>query len=202
VSALLELQSTERIVAAVTTDPRFMLEFGFEKPVLGEEYEEPYPHFLAISKQGKAFRFCGWHYRSPGKRLGRLFGRLKTADEFVDVIQVYADDNVAVLTRNGKLLCCNTMSLPLLARPGVGVKIVHLSGADEVVEAWKSDEPRDVLLVSGTTRSIRSEMCFEGIRGGKGRHMFGPVKAVLRPPPQIPDFDLGLQRLNQLLPRN
>lgn len=199
VSVLLGLRPDERIVGGVSADPRFMLEFAGAKPNLGEEYEEPYPHFLAVSKKGKAFRFCGWDHKPPGKRTSRSFGKLAPGDEFVDVIQVYAENDVAVLTRDGKLMRCNSMEINLVKGPAAGIKIVTLSGSDEVVGAWNASESRDVHLVSGTIELVNPAACTARGRGSKGVTVVGPVHEFFRPPPQVPDFDLGLQKLIALL---
>src|SRR4029079_18127592 len=58
VQQLFKFKDGERLVAAVGTDPRVMPEFAMPKPELGEEYEDPYPHMLAVTKQGMALRFC------------------------------------------------------------------------------------------------------------------------------------------------
>ena len=60
VQQLFKFKDGERVVGATTTDPRFMEEFADEKPELGEEYEEPYPHFMAVSRGGMALRFTLW----------------------------------------------------------------------------------------------------------------------------------------------
>jgi DNA gyrase subunit A len=55
------------------TDPRFMLEFASEKPVLGEEYEEPHPLHGRDYRVWRCASRCG--HREPSTRTGRLFGK-------------------------------------------------------------------------------------------------------------------------------
>ena len=105
VQKLFKFKDGEQVIAACGTDARVMEEFAFDKPELGEDYEEPYPHFLAVSKQGMSLRFTLWPHREPSTSRGRLFGRLKTGDEFVSVFKVYGEDDVCVASRNGKVLC-------------------------------------------------------------------------------------------------
>jgi DNA gyrase subunit A len=190
----------ERVVGATGTDPRFMLEFGSEKPVLGEEYEEPYPHFLAVTKQGMALRFTLWPHREPSTRTGRLFGKLKDGDEFIDVFQVYADDKVCALTRKGKLLCCASMEINLLAGPGRGVTLIKVDDDDELIGAWKSSQTVEVKKSSGGTLKLGANDATVTGRGGKGRPIMkrGDVEALIYPIPPTPDFEAGAEELRKI----
>ncbi|MFO7567096.1 MAG: DNA topoisomerase IV subunit A [Enhygromyxa sp.] len=200
VQKLFKFKDGEKVVGAVTTDPRFMVEFANPKPELGEEYEEPYPHFLAVSKKGMSLRFTGWPHKEPSTRNGRLFGKLKDGDEFVEVFQVYADDDVVAVTKKGKLLRCNVMDVNLLAGPGRGVTLIKTDADDEVMGAWKADQTVELKKSSGGTLKITSSSYEATGRGGKGRPVMkrGTVDALLRPDPVTPDFEAGTERLIEL----
>ena len=201
VQKLFKFKDGEKVIAATTTDPRFMLEFAEPtKPELGEEYEEPYPHFLAVSKGGMALRFTLWPHRDPSTRNGRLFGKLKADDEFIDVFQVYAEDKICALTQKGKLLCCEVMDINLLAGPGRGVTLIKVEDKDELIASWKSSIPVEIQKSSGGTLKIASDKATITSRGGKGRPVMkrGTVKAVDLPLPPAPDFEAAAQRLAEL----
>ena len=95
VQKLFKFKDGERVIGAVGTDPRVMPEFAHERPELGEEYEDPYPHILAASKNGYALRFTLWPHREPSTSRGRLYARPAKDDEIVAAFKVYAEDNVA-----------------------------------------------------------------------------------------------------------
>jgi DNA gyrase subunit A len=201
VQKLFKFKDGEKVIGATTTDARFTPEFAEpSKPELGEEYEEPYPHFVAVSKQGMALRFTLWPHREPSTRNGRLFGKLKADDEFVDVFQVYAEDTLCALTRKGKLLCCEVMDVNLLAGPGRGVTLIKVEDKDELIVAWKGSQSIEVTKSSGGTLKLSASQATVTNRGGKGRPVMkrGEVKSVAYPIPPTPDFEAGAQRLIDL----
>ncbi|TPV95980.1 MAG: DNA topoisomerase IV subunit A [Myxococcales bacterium FL481] len=190
VQKLFKMKDGERIVAAATTDSRIMEEFAYDKPELGEEYEEPYPHFLAVTKRGLSLRFALWPHREPSTSRGRLFGKLREGDEFVAVFQVYAEDDVCVVTRSGKLLCCNSQEINMLTGPGKGVTLIKAEPSDEVVSAWPAQRDVELARTTGGKIKLRASDRKRTGRGGKGRPVFarGTVKAVEMPLPQPVDF--------------
>jgi DNA gyrase subunit A len=188
VQQLFRLKDGERIVGATGTDPRFMKEFAFEKPELGAEYEEPYPHFLAATKKGMALRFTLWPHREPSTSRGRLFGKPKSGDEFVACFHVYAEDDVCAVTRKQKLLCCNVMDVNLLAGPGKGVTLIKVDGDDEVVGVFKADTLVVLHRSTGGAYKLTGSDRQKTHRAGKGRALSsrGTVKRVEYPPPEAP----------------
>jgi DNA gyrase subunit A len=185
VQKLFKLRDGERIIGAAGTDPRVMEEFKYPKPELGAEYEEPYPHFLAATRQGMALRFTLWPHREPSTSRGRLFGRLKQGDEFVACFQVYAETEICAVTRAQRLLCCNVMDVNLLAGAGKGVTLIKVAGDDEVVGVFPADTP--VVLhrsTGGQYKLTASDRQVTG-RGGRGRPLSsrGIVKRVELPVP-------------------
>lgn len=201
VQKLFKFKDGEKVISVTTTDPRFMLEFAeAEKPELGEEFEDPYPHFLAVTRGGMALRFTLWPHREPSTRSGRLYGKTKAGDEFVEVFQVYGDDDVCALTQKGKLLCCNVMDVNLLAGPGRGVALIKTDDKDGVIAVWKTSVSAEIKKSSGGTIKVVKGKATVTKRGGKGRPLMkrGSVKAVSLPPPETPDFEAGAERLAAL----
>src|SRR5690606_3056491 len=137
----LSFKDGHRVVAATGTDPRVMPEFGERKPVLGEEYEEPYPHFLAVTRGGYSLRFTLWPHREPSTSRGRMFARLAEGDEVVAVFKVYVEDEVCAVTQQGRLLCCTAQEVNLLSGAGKGVIFIKVEAGDQVLGAWKASDP-------------------------------------------------------------
>jgi DNA gyrase subunit A len=192
VQQLFKFRDGERVIGAVGTDPRVMPEFGFAKPELGEEYEEPYPHMLAVTKQGMAVRFTLWPQRDPSTSRGRMFGKLREGDEFVSVFKVYAEDDLCTLTRQGRLLCCNSQEVSLLGGPGLGVILIKLDDDDEVVAALPGGQELQVEKATGGTQKVSGKGQKTVTRGGKGIELWkrGAVKRVILPEPVVPNLEV------------
>jgi DNA gyrase subunit A len=193
VQQLFKFKDGERVVAAVGTDPRVMPEFGFAKPELGEEYEEPYPHMLAVTKGGMALRFTLWPQREPSNSRGRMFGKVREGDEFIAVFKVYAEDDVAALSRQGRLLVASSQEVSLLGGPGLGVILMKLDEDDELVVATPAAVEVLVEKATGGTQKVVGKQYKAVARGGKGVELWkrGAVKKVSLPEPELPSLELA-----------
>jgi len=192
VQKLFKFKDGERVIAAVGTDPRVMPEFGHPKPELGEGYEEPYPHIMAVTKRGMSLRFTLWAHREPSTTRGRMFGRLGQGeggtDEFVSAFKVYAEDDVCAVSHEGRVLCCNAQDVNLLSGAGKGVIFMRLDQGDHVLAAFLSSTPVVIEKSSGGTQKLSGEDRERTARGGKGRAAFkrGHVKKLSFNPPAVP----------------
>ena len=193
VQQLFKFKDGERVVAATGTDPRVMPEFGFAKPELGEEYEEPYPHMLAVTKSGMALRFTLWPQRDPSTSRGRMFGKVREGDEFIAVFKVYAEDDVAALSRQGRLLVASSQEVSLLGGPGLGVILMKLEDDDELVAATPASVEVLVEKATGGTQKVVGKQYKAVARGGKGVELWkrGAVKKVSLPEPELPSLELA-----------
>jgi len=191
VQQLFKFKDGERLVAAIGTDPRVMPEFGFPRPELGEEYEEPYPHLVAVTKQGMALRFALWAHREPSNRGGRMFGKLREGDEFVAVFKVYAEDDLCAVTRAGRLICCNAQEVSLLSGPGLGVILIRLEDGDEVAAAFPASQGVELEKSSGGSLKVGAGAYDAMTRGGKGVELWkrGALKRALLPEPALPNLE-------------
>lgn len=191
VQQLFKFKDGEKVVAAVGTDPRVMEEFQFDKPELGEEYEEPYPHLIAVTKRGMAMRVTLWPHRDPSTARGRRFARVRPDDAFVDVRKCYAEDDVCVLTRKGRTLRINVMEFNLLAGPGLGTILMKLEDDDEIVALFMAKEKIKVLRSSGGAVDVAGKSLKSAARGSKGSVLLkrGKVKEVVKEELEVPDLD-------------
>jgi DNA gyrase subunit A len=161
------------------------------KPELGEEYEEPYPHFLAVTRSGMALRFTLWPHREVSTTRARMFGKLREGDEFVAVFKVYAEDDVCALTRSGRLLRCTAQEVSLLSGPGLGVILVKLDDGDEVAGAFPGTATVEVEKATGGSMKVGPGAVKPTARGGKGAELWkrGAVKKITLPEPVLPDLE-------------
>jgi len=190
VQKLFKFKDGERVVAAVGTDPRVMVEFAEPKPELGEEYEEPYPHLLAVTRLGQSLRFALWPHKDPSTSRGRMYARLAKGDEVVSVFKVYVEDVVCGLTREGRLLACEAGEVNLLSGPGKGVRFIKLDPGDAVVGAFPAAASVVIHKSSGASQKLTGSDREPVTRGGKGRAVFkrGKVKQLELPPPELPNL--------------
>jgi DNA gyrase subunit A len=190
VQKLWKFKDGERVIAALGTDPRVMPEFGEPKPELGPEYEDPYPHVLAVTKQGHSLRFGLWAHREPSTTRGRMFARPGEGDEVVAAFKVYAEDVVCALTREGRLLACEAGEVNLLSGAGKGVRMMKLDDGDEVVGAFPATVSVEIEKTTGGTQKLTAADREPAARGGKGRPVFkrGSVKRVILPTPTVPSL--------------
>ncbi len=191
VQQMFKFKDGERVIAAVGTDPRVMPEFGFDKPDLGEEYEDPYPHILAVSKRGYALRFALWPHKEPSNSRGRMFSRVAKDDEIVSAFKVYAEDTVCALTHKGRLLSCEAGEINLLSGPGKGVILIKPDAKDYVEGAFMASTPIKIHKTSGGVQKLTGAEREPTSRGGKGRPVFkrGAVKTLELPLPEVPVLD-------------
>ncbi|MBK8719074.1 MAG: DNA topoisomerase IV subunit A [Deltaproteobacteria bacterium] len=194
VQKLFKFKDGERVIAAMGTDARVMPEFAHPKPDLGDEYEEPYPHVLAVTKRGMSLRFALWGHKDPSTSRGRMFGKLGSgedgSDEFVSAFKVYAEDDVCALTHEGRVLCCNAQDVNLLSGAGKGVIFMKVDKDDHVVAAFPSSTQVVIEKSSGGSQKLSADDRERVARGGKGRPAFkrGTVKKLKFDPPSVPNL--------------
>ncbi|MEM7160428.1 MAG: DNA topoisomerase IV subunit A [Myxococcota bacterium] len=190
VQKLFKFKDGERVVSAYGTDPRVMPEFGEAKPELGEEYEDPYPHLLAVTKEGYSLRFTLWPHKEPSTSRGRMFARLGKGDEVVSVFKAYADDMVSGLSYKGRVLTCEAGDVNLLSGPGKGVRFLKLDPGDHMVGAFPADQAVIIHKSSGGKQKLTGSDREAVTRGGKGRPAFkrGNVKKLVLPLPELPNL--------------
>jgi DNA gyrase subunit A len=190
VQKLFKFKDGERVIAALGTDKRVMPEFAHPKPELGEDYEEPYPHVLAVTKRGLSLRFTLWPHKDPSTSRGRMFGKVGEGDEFVSAFKVYAEDDVCALSNEGRLLCCNAQEVNLLSGPGKGVIFMKVDADDHIVAAFPATASVVIHKSSGGSQKLTAGDRERTSRGGKGRPVFkrGTVKKLELEPPTVPDF--------------
>lgn len=79
----LKFKDGEKILHSISLDPDVTKELKFEKPILNENYEEPYPHIVGVSKFGYIVKYSIWDAIENKKHRFKL----KNNDEFVFISQ-------------------------------------------------------------------------------------------------------------------
>jgi DNA gyrase subunit A len=187
---MFKMADGERIVGAMSFDPRFL-----EVPPPDEESEEPEPPYaIAVSRGGLALRFSLRGHREPSTRSGRKFTRPKQGDEVIYVAPVFEEDCIACVTKQRRALICEAEDVSLLAGAGRGVMLIKLQKDDEVLAARVLSYDDDVLIAKrdgGSEYRITLRKYEIVSRGGKGFQLFtrGVVEGEVYQEPEIPIFE-------------
>ncbi len=189
VQKLFKMKDGERIVAAISFDPR----------VIGDVREDPkHPdlcpevHGLAASSNGFALRFGFEPYVEPSTRSGRRFARVKPGAIIVNVAPITGSENVLAISRHCRAMVCAAEEVNYLSGPGKGVTLIRLAADDELLGFKPSTGDRDLLTVEtsrGAKKTISTAKYRVTSRGGRGNEIQknGKIAKIITPPPEAPE---------------
>ena len=109
-----KLRDGERIVAALSLDPRVSGTIAAKK-----EGDVPPVHALAVTSDGYSLRFSLEPFVEPSTRAGRRFARTPEGAEVVGVSRVTGGETVIAATREARGLLCKVdeVNYPVRPRP-------------------------------------------------------------------------------------
>jgi DNA gyrase subunit A len=182
-----KLRDGERIVAALSLDPRAS---GVITPK--KEGDVPPVHALAATSDGYSLRFSLEPFVEPSTRAGRRFARTPEGAEVVGVSRVSGSETVIAATREARALLCRADEVNYLSGPGRGVILIKLDASDRVLGFIASIGDRDLLTVEtsrGAEQTISTTKYDVTSRGGKGRELLqrGQFTRILWPVPDAPE---------------
>ena len=187
IQRLFKLKDGERIVAALSLDPRVVGEIKAKK-----EGAEPPVHAIAVTSDGYSLRFSLEPFVEPSTRAGRRFGRTGKGAEFVGVARLAGGEVVIAATREARAILSKAEEVNFLSGPGRGVILIKLtSDADRLLGFIASSGDRDLLTVEtsrGAEQTISTAKYEVTGRGGKGRELLqrGQFTRVVWPVPEAP----------------
>ncbi|MGH9308043.1 MAG: DNA gyrase/topoisomerase IV subunit A, partial [Vicinamibacterales bacterium] len=182
-----KLKDGERIVAALSLDPRAAGEIAPRK-----EGAEPRVHALAVASDGYSLRFSLQPFVEPSTRAGRRFAKAGEKAEFVGVARLSAGEVIIAATREAHGMLCKADEVSFLSGPGRGVILIKLSSpTDRVLGFIASVGDRDLLTVEtsrGAEQTISTAKYDVTGRGGKGRELLqrGQFTRIVWPTPEAP----------------
>jgi len=169
IQKLFKLGDGERIVSAMSFDPRVLKVVPAEEGVL-----EPQPPFaLAVTRGGLGCRFSLRNHAEPSTRAGRKFARLNDGDEVLTVVALGTDkhpDYVMCAADDGHALAVRADEVPVLSGPGKGVIVMKLEDGAALLGAELGFRDLDHITVEtggGSERSLTLRS-IEGSRAGRG----------------------------------
>ena len=181
-----KLRDGERIVAALSLDPRVSGVITAKK-----EGAEPPVHALAVTSDGYSMRFSLEPFAEPSTRTGRRYARTAEHAEVVGVSKVTGGETVIAATREARALLCKVEEVNFLSGPGRGVILIKIDGTDRVLGFIASVGDRDLMTVEttrGAEQTISTTKYDITGRGGKGRELLqrGQFTRVIWPVPDAP----------------
>ena len=187
-----KLKDRERIVGALSLDPRAVGDIATPPPRKGSADPPPPPvHAVAVSSDGYSLRFSLEPFVEPSTRAGRRYGRVPDGHEFVGVTRSTGEEILIAATREARAVLTRADEVNFLSGPGRGVILIKLGEGDRVLGFIASSGDRDLMTVEtsrGAEQTI-STMKYEVTgRGGKGRELLqrGQFTRVIWPLPEAP----------------
>jgi len=187
VQKLFKLRDGERIVAAMSLDPRVAGDIKARK-----EGEPPPVHALAVTSDGYSLRFSLEGFVEASTRAGRRFARPAEGVEVLGVERVTGKEVVIAATREAHAMLTRVDEINYLSGPGKGVILVKLASDEDAVLGFRTATgDRDILRVE-TSRGAEVTISLAKYdptgRGGKGRELLqrGQFNRVLPPDVENP----------------
>ncbi|HUR41604.1 MAG TPA: DNA gyrase C-terminal beta-propeller domain-containing protein, partial [Verrucomicrobiae bacterium] len=195
IQRLFKLRDGEKVVAAMSLDPRALGGRGVTSPSKAgsDPADSRTPHAVAVTSDGYALRFGLEPFVDVSTRAGRRFARPADGAEVVGVERVRGTEILIAATAEARGLLCKVDEVNYLSGPGKGVILIKLSpGEDRVLGFVASTGDRDLLTVEttrGSEQTISTGKYEVTGRGGKGRELLqrGGFARVIRPQPAAPE---------------
>jgi DNA gyrase subunit A len=170
IQKLFKLRDGERIVAALSLDPRVVGNITARK-----EGEPPPVHAVAVTSDGFSLRFGLEPFVETSTRAGRRFARPSKDVEVVGVETVTGTEIVIAATREAHAMLTRVDEINYLSGPGKGVILIKLQSDEDAVLGFRTATgDRDLLRVEtsrGAEVTISLGKYSATGRGGKGREL-------------------------------
>ncbi|MBI4508781.1 MAG: DNA topoisomerase IV subunit A [Deltaproteobacteria bacterium] len=171
VQKLFKFDDGERIVAALSLDPRL------RRP----------EKLLAVTRKGYGLRIALSPHVDVSTRAGRKYARPADGDEVVSVLACEDQDIACIATESGHVLLCPISEINLLANPGRGVTVVKVGDDDRVIGVGVARAKNEVALIiesaAGKVFEIRPSSYSIASRGGKGHQVAKRTQFKIVPSP-------------------
>ena len=160
VQSLFKFRDGERVVAALSLDPRV---------------NTAKTHAVAVTSDGYSLRFGLEPFLEPSTRTGRRFARTAEGAEVIGVARISGSEVLIAATRLARAILCKADEVGFLSGPGRGVILIKLAFPDDRVLGFvASTGDRDLLTVEtsrGATQTVSTAKYEITRRGGKGREL-------------------------------
>ena len=190
IQKLFKLKDGERIVGALSLDPRGIGDIKAKK-----EGAEPPLHGIGVTSDGYAMRFSLEPFAEPSTRSGRRYARVADGAEIVTATITSGNEVVIAATADARALLTKANEVNFLSGPGRGVILIKVNFPDDrVIGALVSKGDRDLMTVEtsrGAEQTISTAKYEVTGRGGKGRELLQRGQFVRVLPGEVTFSPLG-----------
>ena len=126
-------------------------------------------YLIAVTKKGTIKKTAISQF-DTNRKTGLIAITLKDGDELVGIKQTSGNDNVIIITKNGKCICFSEEDVRPMGRVAAGVRAIKLEDDDEVVSMQLVQPKEQLLVVTSKGFGKRTSVDEYKIqaRGGKG----------------------------------
>ena len=126
-------------------------------------------YLIAVTKKGTIKKTAISQF-DTNRKTGLIAITLKDGDELVGIKQTTGNDNVIIITKNGKCICFSEEDVRPMGRIAGGVRAISLEEDDEVVSMQLVQPGEQLMVVTGKGYGKRTSVDEYKIqaRGGKG----------------------------------
>ena len=156
----LNLMQRERITAVIPVQ-----EFSEDK------------YLIAVTKNG-TIKKTPLSQFDTNRKTGLIAINLKDDDQLIDIKQTTGNNNVIIVTKNGKCICFSEEDVRSMGRIAGGVRAIKLEKGDEVVSMALVEPEQELLVVTenGFGKRTPVEDYKVQVRGGKGLLTYDKTK--------------------------
>jgi len=189
IQRLFKFKDGEKVVAALSLDPRAAGSIASKSKPGADEPEPPPVHAIAVTSDGYALRFSLESFVEPSTRAGRRYARTAEGAEVVGVEKITGAETLIAATEGARGLLCRADEVNFLSGPGRGVILIKTADDDKVLGFIASTGDRDLLTVEtsrGGEQTISTGKYEVTGRGGKGRELMqrGRFTRIVWPAPE------------------
>ncbi len=190
VQKLFKLKDGERIVSAISFDPR-MIGIIAENPKKPDLCPET--HALACTSNGFALRFGLASFAEPSTRSGRKYARVAPNTAVVGVQSIHGSETILAVSEACRAMICAAVEINYLSGAGKGVTLIRLAKDDRLLGFKASTGDRDLLVVMtnrGAKKTVSTGKYKVTGRGGRGIEIQknGRIAEIVSPPPNAPEI--------------
>ncbi len=185
IQKLFKLKDGERILSAISLDPRVVGDVAEKEGYFPETYA------VAASSDGYALCFGLSGFVEPSTKSGRRFARPSKGAVIIGVDRVHGEEIIMTASKQRRALLTKVQDINYLSGPGKGVLLVKLASGDELLGIKAATSERDTLVVKsslGGEKRINTAIYEVTGRGGRGREIMqrGQLVEILGEPPTAP----------------
>ncbi len=188
--SLFKFKDGERVVGAVTLDPRFCGDI--RTPAHKGEEAMPDSHLLVVTQQGQGSRLSLEPFVEPSNKNGRRYTRLERGDQVLAVRIVRNEGILILVSEQARILMFPLEEVKFLGAAGKGVRLLRMDEGDLLFACEVSRRPDEGLRleIQGGKEAFLAPIP-DLIAKRDGRGIKERVKGwtrVIPPPLVVPSF--------------